>query len=143
MAACLVICTITSFVLELSGSKRPDTETARKILHNQQLKDSNFIVAYRIHPSLVRQKRKAKSNKTAEVAEEMDYEDQPPPTGPVLYSAENKQDGNEAMIYSSRPLLLKTNATTYVLGSSTSATVDSRGTYIRLIATVPIEGGKV
>lgn len=119
-------------------------ETASKVIHKQEQKDSNFIVAYTIHPSPVRQKRKARSNTTAEVVEEIDYEyQQPLSTGPVLYSAENKQDGNEAMIYSSRPLLLKTNTTKYVLGASTSATVDSRGTYIRLIATVPIESGKV
>lgn len=53
------------------------------------------------------------------------------PTGPVWYNADGR-----AMIYSSRPPVLRMNSSNIILGKSIFTTIDSRETYVRLIVIV-------
>lgn len=54
---------------------------------------------------------------------------------PVAYMS----TGKEAIVYSSRPLLLTVNSTNYYLGAATVTTLDNRNNYTRLSATILID----
>lgn len=61
------------------------------------------------------------------------------PDEPVLYDSQGK-----AMLYSSRALILRIqNESDLLLGASTWVVTDDRESYTRLIATVPIDEGKI
>lgn len=61
------------------------------------------------------------------------------PDEPVLYDSQGK-----AMLYSTRALILQVqNEPDLLLGASTWVATDDRDTYTRLIATIPIDEGKI
>ena len=66
-------------------------------------------------------------------------ESKPVDAGPVLYISE---EGN-AMIYSSRPLYLRTNYSEYNLGNSKLITFNAREKYARFMISIPYESGKI
>lgn len=83
-------------------------------------------------------KRKVE-DESSSTTTETPYEE--PSGDPVLYSASTNKD-IEAMIYSSKPPLLKMNSSLINLGDAILSTADVRDTYTRLLATIPFENGK-
>ncbi|KAF2895250.1 hypothetical protein ILUMI_10923 [Ignelater luminosus] len=67
------------------------------------------------------------------------------PTGdPILYSAAFPTSKDiEAMIYSSKPPLLKMNSSFINLGDATLSGIDVRNTYTRLNVLIPVENAKI
>ncbi|KAB0794646.1 hypothetical protein PPYR_11485 [Photinus pyralis] len=102
---------------------------------------SNKLVVLVIDESKLRVRRKTDSVSTTE-SSEVEYVE--PITGPILYSAVLPTDKTvEAMIYSSKPPLLKINGNNINLGDSTISSMDIRDAYTRLVLTIPISNGKI
>ncbi|KAF5298056.1 hypothetical protein FQA39_LY11824 [Lamprigera yunnana] len=100
---------------------------------------SNTIIALIVNDGK-RFKRKAQSVSSTTQVPEIYLE---PVNGPVLYSAVSQDKTVEAMIFSSKPPLLKMNETNISLGNATITNMDIRDFYTRLIATIPVDNGKI
>ncbi|KAK4875017.1 hypothetical protein RN001_011439 [Aquatica leii] len=115
--------------LELSGN-----EDLNAVLHDYLA--SNVTVALIVDND----KRLKRSSSSVELLETY----QEPINGPIVYSAVLPADKTvEAIIYSSKPPLLKTNASTIILGATNRTNLDIRDSYTRLIANIPVENGKI
>lgn len=127
--------------LELNGDEAIDFHIMQDTLKNQSNANNNKIIAL-IMEDTKRLKRKANNSTTGTENTETPYIE--PITEPVLYSAVSPSNNHiEAMIYSSKPLFLKTKVSYIVLGEATINTMDIRDSYTRLIAKIRTENGKV
>jgi len=107
-------------VIELTSDADTNFATIKTTV--DQYPDENLLVLLMSTHNRI---KRAVDNSTSE---DTDYT---PPVGKVLYASE------KGMLYSSKPLQLVINSTTFYLGKDVSTTEDTRNSYSRLIVKIP------